>query len=90
MTLSDIVTKVKNSFDWTPVCVTKPVEVYCDYVDKGRVLLGYEVTVTYKHHCEHKRLFAHDEDRFCIVSRAKARKMALDFYNQMKKQINQR
>ena len=43
MTVKDILNSVKNWFDWTPVMVSEPVEVYCDYLDKGHVLLGYEV-----------------------------------------------
>ena len=90
MTVKDILNSVKNWFDWTPVMVSEPVEVYCDYLDKGHVLLGYEVTVTYKHHGQRKYLFADDEDKMCLVSRAQARKMAFDFFSQKQKQIKQR
>ena len=90
MNFQAVVDKVKNYFDWTPVAVSEPVEIYCDYRDKGHVLLGYEVTVTYKHHGTQKHLFVDDEERFCLVSRAQARKNALDFYHEKQRQIKQR
>lgn len=90
MDLHGIISKVKNCFDWTPVAVSGPVEIYRDYRDKGHVLLGYEVTVIYKHHGERKYLFADDEEKMCFVTRAQARKMALDFYNQKQQQIKGR
>ena len=70
--------------------VSEPVEVFRDYRDKGHVLLGYEVTVTYKYHGERKYLFADDEEKLCFVSRTQAREMAFNFYNQKQKQIKQR
>ncbi len=82
MNMCGIVNTVKNLFDWTPVAVSRPVELYCDYRDKGRVLLGYEVVVTYKHHGQQKYLFSDDEDRMCFVTKARARKIAFDFYKQ--------
>ncbi len=90
MTLSDIASKVKNWLDWTPVAVSEPVEIYRDYRDMGHVLLGYEVTVTYKHHGERKYLFADDEDKMCLVSRVKARKNAFDFYREKQKRVKGR
>ena len=90
MAFASIVNNVKNWFDWTPMSVSEPVEVFRDYRDKGHVLLGYEVTVTYKYHGERKYLFADDEEKLCFVSRTQARTMAFDFYNQKQKQIKQR
>ena len=90
MDLSGIVNEVKKWFDWTPIAVSEPVAIYRDYLDKGHVLLGYEVTVTYKHHGEHKYLFADDEDKLCFVSRAQAKKNAIDFYRNKLKKLRQR
>ena len=90
MNLHGIINNIKNWFDWTPVMVSGPVEVYCDYRDKGHVLLGYEVTVTYQHHGERKYLFADDEEKLCMVTCAQARKNAYDFVEAKKKQIKQR
>lgn len=90
MDLRSIVSDIKNWFDWTPVAVSGPVEVYRDYRDKGRVLLGYEVTVTYKYHGEYKYLFADDEDKLCMVSRAHAYNNAVRFCREKKDRIKQR
>ncbi|MBQ3038941.1 MAG: hypothetical protein IJD41_00070, partial [Alphaproteobacteria bacterium] len=70
--------------------VSAPVEVYRDYRDKGHVLLGYEVTVNYKYHGERKYLFADDEEKLCMVTRAKAREMAFDFYREKQQKIKGR
>ncbi len=90
MALRGIVNEVKNWFDWTPIAVSAPVEVYRDYRDKGHVLLGYEVTVTYKYHGERQYLFADDEEKLCVVTRARARKMAFDFYRKKQQKIKGR
>ncbi len=90
MGLRGIVNDVKSWFDWTPVAVSAPVEVYRDYRDKGHVLLGYEVTVNYKYHGERKYLFADDEEKLCMITRAKARKMAFDFYREKQQKIKGR
>lgn len=90
MDLQGIVNKVKNWFNWTPVLVSEPVAVYKDYLDKGHVLLGYEVTVTYMHQGERKYLFAHDEDKLGIVTSAQAHKNAVNFYREKLKQIKGR
>lgn len=90
MALNGIFNGVKNWFDWAPVAVSEPVEVYRDYRDMGRVLLGYEVTVTYKYHGQRKYLFADDEDKMCLVSRAQARKNAFDFYREKQKRVKGR
>ena len=87
MRLHDIIGKVRACFDWTPVAVSEPVTIYRDYRDKGRVILGYEVTVTYKHHGERNYLFSDDEDKMCIVSRAQAYKNAVDFYHEKLQKI---
>lgn len=90
MTLQGIVNNVKNWFDWTPVTVSAPVAIYRDYRDKGHVLLGYQVVVNYKYHGERKHLFADDEEKWGLVTRAKARQMAFDFYREKLKQIKGR
>ena len=90
MDLQGIISKVKNWFDWTVVSVSEPVAVYRDYLDKGHVLLGYEVTVTYKHHGERKHLFADDEEKMCFITRERARQMAFDFYREKQQQIKAR
>ena len=90
MTVKGVFNSVKNWFDWTPISVSEPVEIYRDYRDMGRVLLGYEVTVTYQHHGERKYLFVHDEDKMCLVSRAQARKNAFDFYQEKREKVKGR
>ncbi len=87
MAMKNIVNSIKNMFDWTPVAVSEPIEIYRDYKDKGHVLLGYEVTVTYKYHGERRHLFADDEEKLCMVTRAQARKMAYDFYREKLQKI---
>ena len=90
MDLGGIVNNIKKMFDWTPVAVSEPVTIYRDYRDKGRVLMGYEITVTYKYHGERKYLFFDDEDKLCMVSRAQAYKNAVEFYKEKQQQIKQR
>ena len=89
MDFSSIFSNVKKWFDWTPVAVSGPVEIYCDYRDKGHVLLGYEVTVTYKHHGKRKYLFSDDEEKMCLVTRAQAYENAVKFCSEKKKKIKQ-
>ena len=90
ITLKGMLNSVKNWFDWTPVSVSEPVQVFRDYRDKGHVLLGYEVVVNYKYHGERKYLFADDEEKMCLVTKEQARKKAFDFYTEKSQQIKQR
>ncbi|MBR5153200.1 MAG: hypothetical protein IKW57_00160 [Alphaproteobacteria bacterium] len=80
----------KLLFDWTPVAVYKPVAVYQTYRDKGTVLLGYEVRVEYKYHNPRQVFFTHDEEKLCLISRKKALKNAIGFYEQMSKKIQEK
>ena len=88
--LGDFAQKVKNWFDWTPVDVYGPVAIHQDYLDKGRVLLGYKVEVVYKHHGSKEYLFVHDEDKLGIVSKAQARDNAIKFARAKRKLILQK
>lgn len=90
MNVKSLVAQVKNWFDWTPVSVSVPSELYCVYRDKGRVLLGYEVRVTYLHHGERCYLFAVDEEKLGLVTRDKACANALKFYREKQKQIKEK
>lgn len=77
----------KNLFDWTPVSVDFPVAEYKIYDDANPVLLGYNVSVTYRHHGTKKYFFAHDEEKFGLFSRTRALGRALSFYESKRQQI---
>lgn len=80
--------KIVNLFDWTPVAVKAPRPRYEFYKDVGRMLLGYEVEVTYLHHGTEIKLFATDENRLGLVSRKRALMHALSFYSETRNKIN--
>ena len=90
MNVKDYLIKINTWFNWTPVAVSKPVEVYQSYFDRGRVLLGYEVQIDYKYHKPRRVFFMHDEEKLCLVSREKALKNATRFYEQMNKKIQEK
>lgn len=73
-----------------PVDITIPKPFYQYYKDKGNVLLGYSLQVTYLDSTVEDILFATDEDKFGLVSRRKALKNAADFYKKMVVQIHER
>lgn len=79
----------KRLFDWTVVDASEPIAYYVDYKDKGHMLLGYQVQVTYKHHGVREYLFVVDH-KFGLVSENMAKKRAERFAKQkqekMKKQ----
>ncbi len=79
--LKDIIrwNAVKKMFDWTPIAVSVPQPRYEEYSDTGRVLLGYEVRVTYLHHGEHTRLFV-TLDNSGRVGRRRALYHAIKYY----------
>ena len=79
----------KHLFDWTPIEASGPYEVFQSYGKDNHVLVGYMVTVNYKHHGDKEYFFAHDEEKIGIMPRAKAYKRALGFYTKMQKQIKQ-
>ena len=77
---SNFLAEFKRLFDWSVVCVAKPKPVYKEYADVGSVLLGYKVTVTYKHHGKKERFFACDECKLGLVSKERALDRANKFY----------
>lgn len=89
MKIHRIVQDVKKWFDWTPVAVSLPAEVYCTYADKGRMFLGYEVKVTYLYHGKRRYLFAVDEEKLGLFTRDRACAKALDFYRVKQEQTKQ-
>ena len=87
MNIKDAVKKFKLLFDWTPVSVTEPMELYQEYKDTGRMFMGYQVTVTYKHHGVVDYMFSADEHKFFLFPRQWALKRATKFSNMVKKQL---
>ncbi len=85
--LNGKICQIKHAFDWTPVAVKAPCRRCEVYKDVGRVLLGYEVEVTYLYHGTKKRLFTTDEDKACIVSRKRALRNAMEFYKTTKERV---
>lgn len=80
--------KIVYLFDWTPVSVKAPRPRYEVYADVGRVLLGYEVEVTYLHHGTEVKLFATDDNRLGLVSPKRALRRAVAFHKETKAKIN--
>lgn len=80
--------KVVHLFDWTPVDVKAPRPRYEFYNDAGRVLLGYEVEVTYLYHGTDVKLFATDDNRLGLVSPKRALRRAVAFHKETKEKIN--
>ena len=80
-------TKLKKLFDWTPVNVEFPVAEYKLYSDKNRVLLGYNVSVTYQHHGTKTYFFAHDEEKLGLFTKERALERAVSFYESKRKQM---
>ncbi len=89
MGIKDCIKKFKLLFDWTVVDVAEPVAIYRDYRDKGQVLLGYNVSVTYKHHGVQNVSFFVD-DKFGLLTAEIAKKRAECFALKQKSKIKQR
>ncbi len=77
---------VRNIFDWTPVNVLAPQPKYITYNDVGRILLGYEVQVTYRHHGVCKLLFA-TFDSHGKIGRRRALYRAIRFYKSTRSNV---
>lgn len=84
-----LVDNIKKYFDWTPIEVSGPFKSYYNYTDVGRVLLGYVVQVTYRHHGLRTYLFATDEEKLGLVSQAQAYTKATKFRDKIQQQIRQ-
>ena len=84
-----VVDMLKELVDWSPVNVDEPVPVFKSYLDKGRILLGYEVKVKYMYHGTYRYFFGIDENKFGLVSRHKALKNAVVFYERKKQKTEQ-
>ena len=70
---------VQRVFFFFFVAVAVPQPTYETYSDVGRVLLGYEVAVTYKHHGVYRMFFATSENPGPASQRA-ALCRAIKFY----------
>ena len=81
---------IKQAFDWTPVAVKTPRPCYKTYKDVGRLLLGYEVEVTYLYHGVRKQLFPIDEEKLGLVTQKKALKNAIIFYKKTRNTIREK
>lgn len=71
-----------------PVEVSLPAAEYRFYKDKGDVLLGYSLDVTYSDNKVEHLLFATDEDKLCLVDRRKAFKNACSCYKKVVEKIH--
>jgi hypothetical protein len=89
MSFLDTVKNLKHLFDWTVLDVSEPVEYRKQYVDKGDLLLGYQVMVKYKHHGVYEYIFPID-NKIGLVTPEKALKRALKFSQQKRAGVKQR
>ena len=77
---------LRHWFDWTPTDVQVPQPRYEVYKDAGRVLLGYEVQITYRHHGVYTLLFP-TTDNLGEVGRRRALYRAIKFYKSTRNNI---
>lgn len=78
--------RFKLLFDWSVGSVTKPRPQYMEFKDAGKILLGYNVIVVYKHHGKKDYFFACDEEKLGLASRECAYRRAEKFYNRKKQE----
>ena len=70
----------KKTFDDEIIGIKPPREYWCDYRDVGHRLEGYKIAVTYKYKGLLDVFFIVDNDHFRLVSKEKALKNAMNFY----------
>lgn len=87
MKIKEVVQRFRQVFDWTPVAVSQPVPEFYEYGDIGRQMIGYQVTVEYKHHGTRKYTFVCDTEKLCFADEKWAKRRADNFYNKIKKQV---
>ena len=78
----------KKTFDNEIQKIEVPREYWCDYRDIGRRLEGYKVLVKYRYKGWVDLFFIIDNDHFNLVSKEKALKNAMNFYEKTLFQIN--
>lgn len=76
-------------FDWSIVDVTAPTPLYSEYKDRGKILTGYEVAVTYRYHGTEKCIFGVDNDKFYLASSGYALRRACGFYEHCLRKIRE-
>lgn len=89
MDLKQAFEKFKLLLDWSVVDVSEPVPYYKNYVDRGRMLRGYNVRVTYQHHGVREYLFSCD-DKFGLLTSELAKKQAECFARKKRENIKQK
>ena len=77
----------RKIFDWSIENVGPVTPVYVEYVDAGKVQLGYEVTVYYKHHGQDVLFFGIDSDKFSLMPEGLALKRATSKYKRMQAKV---
>lgn len=89
MAFIDTLKNLNHLFDWTVLDVSEPVAYHKRYNDVGDVLLGYQVTVKYKHHGVYEYIFPVD-DKIGLLTPEKAFGRAQRFCLQKRAALNQR
>lgn len=89
MALVDTLKNLRHLFDWTVLDVSEPAAYQKTYTDVGNLLLGYQVTVTYKYHGVYEYIFPVD-NKVGLITPERAFKRAQNFCNQKRASVKQR
>lgn len=86
MAVKDTLKNLNHLFDWTALEVTEPMPYRKEYNDVGNLLLGYQVTVKYKHHGVYEYIFPVD-NKIGLMTPERAFNRALKFSQRLKQRI---